>query len=80
LASLAMEAPMRRTTSRQLDNYTTALAGMEGTVDTLVGGLGGAVGGLVEKQTARLETALKIIIALSAVSAACGVVGLLRGR
>ncbi len=72
---------MRRTTSRPQDNYAVALAGLEGsTVDTLVGGLGGAVGGLVEKQTARLETALKIIIALSAVSAACGVVGLLRGR
>lgn len=71
---------MRRR-QRAVDRYTQALGELEGsTVDTLVGGLGGAVGGLVEKQTARLETALKIIIALSAVSAACGVVGLLRTR
>lgn len=70
---------MRRT-SRPQDNYAAALAGLDGTVETLVGGLGSSVGTLVAKETARLETALKIIIALSAVSAACGVVGLLRGR
>lgn len=67
---------MRRT-SRSQDSYATALAGLEGsTVDTLVGGLGG----LVSKETARLESALKLIIVLSAVGAACGVVSLLRSR
>lgn len=72
---------MHRRASRPQDNYSAALAGLDGTtVDTLVGGLGSSLGTLVSKETARLENALKLIIALSAVGAACGLVAVIRGR
>lgn len=63
------------------DQYRAALGDINGgALDTVLSQAGQSLGSAIDVRATKLENALKLIIALSGVAAAAGIINLLRGR